>query len=141
MPPLGQAARVSPLAQADATAVVKRFHTAERLLAFESGRIEIVTLGGQSIGKASYAPGWRWSECVSGSSPPLHAGVEPVGLVLSGRARVRSQEGSELDRLAGDVVRASITGGYDMWVAGPRPCEILYVSGVETRIRALRGNA
>ncbi|HTT68605.1 MAG TPA: hypothetical protein VMF70_11290 [Gemmatimonadales bacterium] len=132
---------MSALAQSDTSAVVKRFHTAERLLAFESGRIEIVTLGGQSIGKASYAPGWRWSECVSGSSPPVHGGPEPVGLVLSGRARVRSQEGSELDLLAGDVFRTSITGEYDMWVAGPRPCEILYVSGVETLIRALRGGA
>lgn len=141
MPPFGQAARVSPLAQSDTTAVVKRFHTAERLLAFESGRIEIVTLGGQAIGKASYAPGWRWSQCVSGSSPPARLGAEPVGLVLSGHATVRSQEGSEMDLLAGDVFSAAITGEYDMWVAGPRPCEILYVSGVETLIRALRGTA
>ncbi|HXY69912.1 MAG TPA: hypothetical protein VEH62_10725 [Gemmatimonadales bacterium] len=121
------------------SAVVKRFRTAERLLAFESGRLEVVTLGDQSIGKASYAPGWRWSQCVSGSSPPGGVPVETVGLVLSGRVTVRSQEGVELDLLAGDVFRAAIAGEYDMWVAGSRPCEILYVGGVEALIRALRG--
>jgi hypothetical protein len=141
MQPLSQLAHASEGVAGATPAIVKRFRAAERLLAFESGRLEVLTLGGRTIGKGSYAPGWRWSQCAAGSSPLRRGSSEHVGLVLSGRARVRSREGGEVDLAAGDVFQATITDEYDMWVAGPRPCEILYLSGVQALIRELRGPA
>lgn len=32
---------------------------------FEKGKLEIVRIGGMTLGRASYEPGWRWSEHVS----------------------------------------------------------------------------
>jgi hypothetical protein len=31
---------------------------------FDKGRVDIVTVGDVTIGRAVFEPGWRWSECV-----------------------------------------------------------------------------
>lgn len=115
----------------DDRAIVKRFDDPERVLVFEQGRFEVITLAGRAIGKGSYSPGWRWSRSVAGparSRLPEHAGV-----VLSGRAKVQMHDGQEVDLIPGDFFH--ITTEQDEWVVGYRPCEILYLSGVETLIR------
>ncbi len=123
--------------------VVKRFDRPERLFVFDSGRLEVITVGGQAIGKGSYAPGWRWSRCTAPSLTFRSAGPPPeqVGVVLSGHARVVSRDGGEVDLNPGDFFSAAMTTEHDEWVVGQRPCEILYLSGVETLIRQLRGAA
>jgi hypothetical protein len=64
-----------------------------------------------------------------------------VGVVLSGQARVHSLEGSEVDLNPGDFFHTVIAKGHDEWVVGQRPCEILYLIGVEALIRQLRAAA
>jgi hypothetical protein len=56
-------------------------------------------------------------------------------VVLTGRAKVLMHEGGEIELLPGDFFR--ITAEDDEWVVGYRPCEILYLSGVETLIKEL----
>jgi len=123
--------------------VVKRFDRPERLFVFDSGRLEVITVGGQAIGKGSYAPGWRWSRCAAPSPASRWGGPAPeqVGVVLSGHARVVSRDGSEVDLNPGDFFHTAMTTEHDEWVVGQRPCEILYLSGVETIIRQLHGAA
>ncbi len=41
--------------------ILKRFEHPDEVRVFEKGRFELVTLGGMSIGRASYEPGWKWS--------------------------------------------------------------------------------
>jgi cupin domain len=125
----------------DLSPVVKRFDRPERLFVFDSGRLEVITVGGQAIGKGSYAPGWRWSRCTAPSLVARGPAPEHVGVVLSGHARVVSPDGAEVDLNPGDFFHAAITTEHDEWVVGQRPCEILYLSGVETLIRQLRGAA
>lgn len=114
--------------------IVKRFDSPERVLAFEHGRLEVITVGGKAIGKGSYAPGWRWSRGAGASrtrgGPPEH-----VGVVLSGRIKVRLHEGEEIDLAPGDFFHLS--DEEDEWVVGYRACEVLYLSGVEALIKQL----
>ena len=126
---------------AELTANIKRFERPEHLLVFDSGRLEVLTVGGKTIGKGSYAPGWRWSHCAAPSAVTRGGPAETVGVVLSGRARVVSQEGNEVDLNPGDLFHAVLGTGQDQWVVGQRPCEILYLSGVEGLIRQLRAAA
>jgi hypothetical protein len=126
---------------AELTANIKRFERPEHLLVFDSGRLEVITVGGQAIGKGSYAPGWRWSRCAT-STASMRGGLsETVGVVLSGQARVKLREGDEVDLHPGDFFHTVIASGHDEWVVGQRPCEILYLSGVEALIRQLRAAA
>lgn len=119
--------------------IVKRFDRPEQLLVFDSGRLEVITVGGRAIGKGSYAPGWRWSRCATQTAPLSGGLAEPVGVVLSGQARFAAPDGEEVDLHPGDLFQTPTTTTWDEWVVGQRPCEILYLSGVEALIRRLRG--
>ncbi len=138
-----QTGSASAMAQLDLSPVVKRFDRPERLFVFDSGRLEVITVGGQAIAKGSYAPGWRWSRCTAPHlvPPPRGTAHEQVGVVLSGHARVVSRDGSQVDLNPGDFFHTALSTEHDEWVVGQRPCEILYLSGVEHLIQQLRGAA
>ena len=44
--------------------ILKRFEEADEIRQMVKGRFEIVHIGGVTIGRATYEPGWRWSEHV-----------------------------------------------------------------------------
>ena len=48
--------------------VLKRFENPDETLTFPKGRFEIVRVGGMTIGRATYEPGWRWSEHIGKAS-------------------------------------------------------------------------
>jgi hypothetical protein len=41
--------------------ILKRFESPDDVRDFEKGRFEIVRLGGLTLGRATYQPGWKWS--------------------------------------------------------------------------------
>jgi hypothetical protein len=43
---------------------IKRFDEADETRRFEHGTFELVTIGGVTVGRARYEPGWVWSEHV-----------------------------------------------------------------------------
>ena len=59
---------------------------------FEKGRFEVYEVGPMTLGRATYEPGWRWSEHVGEGAL---CQVEHVGLVLSGAAAVKMDDGTE----------------------------------------------
>jgi hypothetical protein len=68
----------------DQTAVIlKRFEAPDEVRVLEKGRFELVHLGGMTIGRATYEPGWKWSEHVGPSVGASRCRVEHIGLVLS----------------------------------------------------------
>ena len=66
--------------------VVKRFEKPDEIRTFEKGRFELVRIGGMTIGRATYEPGWRWSKHVGESLGQKECMIEHVGMVLSGCA-------------------------------------------------------
>ena len=64
---------------------IRRFEQADETRKFEHGSFELVTIGGITIGRASYEPGWIWSEHVGKPAGEALCQVEHVGLVVSGR--------------------------------------------------------
>jgi hypothetical protein len=102
---------------------VKRFDTPERSVGFGDVRLDIITIGGRSVGKGSFAPGWKWTP----SAGVRSAGF--AGVVLSGRAKVNTKSGESADLTPGDFF--SVTPEDEFWVVGLRPCEILYLDGID----------
>src|SRR2546423_4553038 len=41
--------------------IVKRFENPDEVREFAKGRFELVNIGGMTLGRAIYEPGWRWS--------------------------------------------------------------------------------
>ena len=122
----------SPRAESETASIVKRFDAPEKVLLLDKGRLELITVGGRAIGKGSYSPGWRWSHAFTASTRPTDGPPEHVGVVLSGRAKVLLAGGREVDITPGDFFH--IASEYDSWVVGYRPCEVLYLSGVEALV-------
>ena len=72
--------------------VLRRFEQADEIREMEKGRFELVHLGGLTIGRATYEPGWRWSEHVGPTVGATRCSVEHLGLVLQGVATVAFED-------------------------------------------------
>ena len=56
--------------------LLKRFESPDEIRTFEKGKFEIVRLGQMTIGRATYQPGWRWSEHVGPTVGASRCNVE-----------------------------------------------------------------
>jgi quercetin dioxygenase-like cupin family protein len=110
-----------------ADVVIRRFEEADEVRRFERGTFELVTIGGVTVGRARYEPGWVWSEHVGKATGDTMCRVEHVGLVVSGRAAVRMEDGSELELTPGDLFH--VAPGHDSWVIGDEPYVSLHFLG------------
>jgi quercetin dioxygenase-like cupin family protein len=81
--------------------------------------IELVHLGGGQIGRYTFQPGWRWSECIKPVAGTESCQTEHIGYVVSGQMHVTHDDGSESDVKPGDVYW--IAPGHDAWVVGDKP--------------------
>src|SRR5678816_3657344 len=107
--------------------VIRRFDEPDEQRAFEQGTFDLVTLGGVTVGRASYEPGWRWSEHVRPQAGTVSCEVEHVGLVVSGRAMIAMDDGEEVEVGPGDLFY--VPPGHDSWVVGDEPYVSLHLHG------------
>jgi quercetin dioxygenase-like cupin family protein len=96
---------------------------------FEKGRFELFRVGPTTLGRATYEPGWRWSEHVAPTAGTASCEVEHVGWVISGQAAAKMKDGSERLLKAGDFFY--IPPGHDSWVVGDEPYVSLHIVGSE----------
>jgi hypothetical protein len=75
---------------------IRRFDSPDEEIRFEKGSFQKLTLSGVTIGRARYEPGWKWSEHVGPIAGTKSCEVEHVGMVLSGRAAIRMDDGTEV---------------------------------------------
>jgi quercetin dioxygenase-like cupin family protein len=108
---------------------ITRFDEPDERRTFEKGAFELVSAGGMSIGRATYEPGWRWSEHVGPIAGTELCQVEHVGIVVSGRAAVRMADGEEFVMEPGDVF--AIPAGHDSWVVGDEPYVSYHLMGAK----------
>jgi mannose-6-phosphate isomerase-like protein (cupin superfamily) len=111
--------------------VLKRFEQPDEVRVFEKGRFELVSLGGMTIGRASYEPGWKWSEHVGKATGAKHCTVEHVGLVVSGCATAAMADGKVTEMRAGDLFYIP-PEPHDSWVVGDEPYVSLHFMGAAT---------
>ena len=107
--------------------ILKRFEQPDETRVMQLGKFEIVRLGGVTVGRAIYEPGWKWSVHVGAASGQTFCEVEHVGLVVSGRATAAMRDGRVIEMHAGDVFY--IAPGHDSWVVGDEPYVSLHLMG------------
>jgi hypothetical protein len=79
-------------------------------------RIDVVRLGDTEVGRFTFSPGWRWSECIKPVVGTDSCQVDHVGYVAAGRLGVAHDDGSKVSLSPGDAYR--IAPGHDAWVEG-----------------------
>jgi quercetin dioxygenase-like cupin family protein len=108
-------------------AILKKFETPDETRIFPKGKFEIVHIGGMTIGRATYEPGWRWSEHVGRATGARSCQVEHVGMVIAGRATAAMDNGTFHEMKAGDLFY--IPPGHDSWVIGDEPYVSIHLMG------------
>jgi len=96
--------------------MTRRFDEPDERRDFPLGRFELVQIGGMTVGRAEYEPGWRWSEHVGAAQGVASCEVAHLGLVLSGHDRIEMDDGRIIDLGPGDLF--DVGPGHDSWVVG-----------------------
>lgn len=108
--------------------ILKRFEAPDEVRRFPRGRLELVTIGGVTIGRAIYEPGFKWSVDVSPSVGTSRCYLEHVGLVLHGHATVSFDDG-RLWELAPGTLFHIPAAPHDIWVVGNEPFVSCHFAG------------
>jgi quercetin dioxygenase-like cupin family protein len=100
----------------DAPEEVRRFEG-------DSGQLELVNLEAGPVGRATFKPGWKWSEHVkpiagTGSCQAAHSCY-----FLAGRMKVVMDDGEAIEYGPGDF--AIMPPGHDAWIVGDEPCVVI----------------
>jgi hypothetical protein len=110
--------------------ILKRFEAPDETRVFEKGKFEIVKIGGMTIGRASYEPGWKWSEDVSPLAGTPLCEVEHVGMVIAGRAMAAMRDGTDVELTPGSLFYIPPVA-HDSWVIGDEPYVSLHFLGAD----------
>src|SRR5512138_554936 len=94
----------------------KSMSQADEVRTFSHGRLEVVNIGGASIGRIVLEPGWRWSEHVKPIVNTEFCEAPHFQYHVSGRLHVKMTGGEEFEIGPGEV--SNIPPGHDAWVVG-----------------------
>jgi ketosteroid isomerase-like protein len=102
------------------------------------GHATLANAGGVALLRGVFEPGWRWSHDVAPLAGTSLCQVHHQGYVLSGSMRVKLEDGTERDLVAGDLF--DLPPGHDAWVTSDVPCEMFDVSPQATGYAVGRPN-
>ncbi|RPI16332.1 MAG: DUF861 domain-containing protein [Ignavibacteriae bacterium] len=100
--------------------IKKRFEEADEVRTPSKTRVEIINMGDRSAMKATFEPGWSWDECIKPVAGTDSCQVHHLTYVISGKMKIKMEDGKEDVFTAGDVV--DIPPGHHAWVVGNEPC-------------------
>jgi hypothetical protein len=115
--------------------VRKRFESPDEMRHLTKGRFEIVRLGDMTIGRATYEPGWKWSEHVGPAVGAARCAVEHVGMVVRGTATAAFDDGRVVELRAGELFHIPSIP-HDSWVVGDEPYVSIHFLGAEKYARS-----
>ena len=105
--------------------VRKSLNTPEETRPFvgATGKLELVNLEGGVVGRATFLPGWKWSEHVKPIAGTDSCQAAHMGYFISGRMKVVMNDGEEMEYGPGDF--AIMAPGHDAWIIGDEPCVVI----------------
>lgn len=117
-----------------ASAELKSFQKPDEVREFPKGRVELLRIGGATIGRATLEPGWSWSASVQPLVKTRSCEASHFQYHVAGVLRVRMDDGKEFDCKAGDV--SLLPSGHDAWVVGNEPVVVVDFQGMIDYARA-----
>jgi len=109
-------------------AEMKDFGKPDEIREFPNGRVEIVQIGGATVGRAILQPGWKWSTSVQPIAKTKSCEAEHFQYHLSGVLKIRMDDGTELESRPGDI--SFLPSGHDAWVVGDEPVVVVDFQGM-----------
>jgi quercetin dioxygenase-like cupin family protein len=93
-----------------------------------SGPLELVATAKGPVGRATFQPGWRWSQHVKPIAKTDSCQADHAGYVVAGRMAIVMDDGARDEFGPGDVMICP--PGHDAWVVGDEPCVVIDWAGL-----------
>lgn len=133
MKPLKSLKTLKILKVAKEKAEWKGFEKADEVRTFPKGKLEIMKIGGATIGRATLEPGWRWSTSVQPIVKTRSCEAPHFQYHVAGTLKVAMDDGTEFECRPGDI--SYLPSGHDAWVVGNEPAVIVDFQGMKDYAR------
>jgi hypothetical protein len=117
----------------------KDFRKPDEVRDFPKGRLELIKIGGATVGRAVFEPGWKWSTSVQPLVNTKSCEAPHFQYHVSGVLRILMDDGTEFDCRPGEV--SLLPSGHDAWVVGNEPAVVVDFQGMIDYARALHAHA
>lgn len=107
---------------------VKSLNSPDEVRTFDKGKLELINIGGATIGRAVFEPGWRWSTSVKPLVNTKSCEGPHFQYHISGILKIVMDDGTEKECKAGDV--SLLPSGHDAWVVGNEPVVVVDFQGM-----------
>jgi len=103
----------------------RSFDSPDETRPFEQGkgRLDLVNTDSGVVGRATFEPGWKWSEHVKPIAKTDSCQAAHTGYFVSGRMKVVMDNGEEVEYGPGDF--AVMAPGHDAWIVGDESCVVI----------------
>ena len=115
-------------------AETKSFSKPDEVRTFPKGKLELINIGGATIGRGTFEPGWKWSTSVQPIAKTKSCEAPHFQYHLSGTLKVVMDDGKSFECKAGDV--SLLPSGHDAWVVGNEPVVVIDFQGMADYARA-----
>jgi hypothetical protein len=109
-------------------AELKSFQTPDEVREFPKGRLQLIKVGGATIGRAIFEPGWCWATSVQPIAKTSSCEAPHFQYHVAGVLRIRMDDGTEFDCRPGDV--SLLPSGHDAWVVGDEAAVVVDFQGM-----------
>ena len=106
-----------------ASAERKDLRSPDETRTFEKGNVDLVNIGGGTVGRLTLQPGWRWSQHVKPIAKTEWCEAPHFQYHASGKLHVQMADGDEFDVGPGEI--AALPSGHDAWVVGDEPVVLI----------------
>lgn len=106
----------------------KSFSKPDEVRIFPKGKLELIKIGGATIGRATFEPGWRWSTSVQPLVHTKSCEAPHFQYHISGTLMVTMDDGTQFECNAGDLSLLPV--GHDGWVVGNEPAVVVDFQGM-----------
>jgi hypothetical protein len=112
----------------------KNLDAPDETRSFELGKMEIVEIGGGTVGRLVLQPGWRWSTHVKPLANTEWCEAPHFQYHASGILHILMTDGTEWDVQPGEV--SLLPAGHDAWVVGDEPVVVIDWHGATNYAKA-----
>lgn len=101
----------------------RTFSSPDETRDFPLGKAEVVKIGGGTVGRLIFQPGWRWSKDVKPIARTPSCEAPHFQYHVSGKLAIRMDDGTEFVAGPGEVT--ALPSGHDAWVVGDEPAVVV----------------
>ena len=101
----------------------KNLKSPDETRTFEKGTVDLVNIGGGTVGRLTLQPGWKWSTHVKPTAGTEWCEAPHFQYHASGTIHIVMEDGSEFDVGPGEIT--ALPSGHDAWVIGNEPVVLI----------------